>query len=332
MKKIAAAVPVALTLLAVRRFAALRKSMSAAAPELRTLRVLVTGIPMNSLTLPLVRMLMAYKSEPGPGVTRTEHRVGDRDIEVLVLTPNSRPSPLPAVLWLHGGGMCAGTAQLETRPAGDLAREIDAIVVLPNYRLAPENPFPAGLDDCMATLQWMTKHADELGIDPNRVAVCGTSAGGGLAAAVAQRALDEGIALKAQALTSPMLDDRTALQQDFHGRGELTWSPRSNRWAWTAYLGHQPRLSEAPQYAAPARRDDVAGLAAAWIGVGDLEVFYDENVAYAERLKTAGVPCELVTVPGMYHTAEGILQNAPSIQNFHASLVNHLRTHLDTAE
>ena len=125
-------------------------------------------------------------------MTLTQHRVGDRAIEVVVVTPTERAAPRPAVLSLHGGGMCAGTAQLETQPAGRLARELGAVVVSPNYRLAPENPFPAGLDDCMATLQWMVEHADELGIDPDRIAVYGTSAGGGLAAAVAQRALRRG--------------------------------------------------------------------------------------------------------------------------------------------
>src|SRR6478752_1870380 len=183
MKKVAALVAVAMSVVTVHRLIAVRNALSAAAPELRTWRVLVTGIPMNSLTLPIARLLMAYKSEPGPGVTKTVHLVGDPAIDGIVLTPTSRPAPLPAVLWLHGGGMCAGTAELETEPGADLARDIGAVVVLPNYRLAPENPFPAGLDDCMATLQWMAKHADELGIDPDRVGVCGTSAGGGLAAA-----------------------------------------------------------------------------------------------------------------------------------------------------
>jgi acetyl esterase/lipase len=181
----------------------------------------------------------------------------------------------------------------------------------------------------MAALKWMSKHADELGIDPDRIAVAGVSAGAGLAAAVAQRAFDEGIALRAQALVYPMLDDRTALRNDFAGRGELTWSPTSNKWAWTAYLGREPRTSSAPEYAAPARRTDVAGLPAAWIGVGDLDIFYDEDVAYAESLKAAGVPCELVTVPGMYHVADGIAQNAPSMRIFHASMVEFLRAQLD---
>ena len=126
--------------------------------------------------------------------------------------------------------------------------------------------------------------------------------------------------------------DRTALRGDQTGRGKVTWSPKSNRWAWTAYLGHEPRLSDAPEYAAPSRRPDVTGLSAAWIGIGDLEVFYDESVDYAERLEAAGVPCELVKVKGMYHTAEGINQNAPSIRDFHASMVEFLRTYLAAAE
>jgi acetyl esterase/lipase len=128
-----------------------------------------------------------------------------------------------------------------------------------------------------------------------------------------------------------MLDDRTALRDDLTGRGELTWSPKSNRWAWTAYLGQDPRLSFAPEYAAPARRADMAGLAPAWIGVGDLEVFYDENVAYAETLTSAGVRCELVRVPGMYHTANGLLRDVPSMRDFHTSMVGFLRTQLEAA-
>jgi acetyl esterase/lipase len=332
MRKAAALAAVGLGASAARRYAARRKAMRAVAPELRTPRILATSLPMNTVTLPVIRMMMRLKSTPGKGVVLTEHRVGDDAIEVVVLTPTERAAPRPAVLSFHGGGMCAGTAQLETEPGGRLALELGAVVVLPNYRLAPENPFPAGLDDCMATLQWMVKSADELGIDPNRIAVCGTSAGGGLAAAVAQRAFDEGISLRAQALISPMLDDRTALRDDLTGRGELTWSPKSNRWAWTAYLGQAPRLSFAPEYAAPARRADMAGLAPAWIGVGDLEVFYDENVAYAETLTSAGVGCELVMVPGMYHTADGLLRDVPSMREFHDSMVGFLRAQLEAAQ
>ena len=114
-----------------------------------------------------------------------------------MLTPSEHLRPGPAVLWLHGGGMVAGTAR-NSRPPGQDASGTRAGIGrgVADYRLAPENPFPAGLDDCMSTLQWMVRHADELGIDLDRIAVCGASAGGGLAAAVAQRAFDEGIRLE----------------------------------------------------------------------------------------------------------------------------------------
>ncbi len=232
------------------------------------------------------------------------------------MTPAEHPAPRPAVLWVHGGGFVAGTAQFEAPWAGRLVTSLGAVAVCPDYRLAPENPFPSGLDDCMAALQWMVKHADDLGVDPDRIAVCGASAGGGLAAAVAQRALDEGIPLKVQGLVYPMIDDRTALREDLTGKGELTWSASSNKWAWTAYLGREPRRCDRPPVLAPARRADVAGLPPAWIGVGGLDVFHDEDVAYAERLTAAGVACELVTVPGMYHTADGLVRNVSQCVTF----------------
>src|SRR3954468_18288519 len=178
--------------------------MLAVAPDLRTPKILFTSMPMNAVTLPVIRLMMSLKSSPGPDMTLAQHRVGDWAIEVVVVTPAEPAAPRPAVLSLHGGGMCAGTAQLETQPAGRLARELGAVVVSPAYRLAPENPFPAGLDDCMATLRWMRDHAVELGIDPDRIAVVGGSAGGGLAAAVAQRSHDEAISLRAQVLAYPM--------------------------------------------------------------------------------------------------------------------------------
>ena len=332
MRKAALWAAAGVTALAVHRCAAFVKAMSSVAPELRTPAMAAASIPYNRLALPLLRLSYSFRSQPGPGVTQTKHYVGDEGVPTLVLTPADSAAPRPAVLWLHGGGMVAGSAGIEAQPAGRLVRDIGVVVASPDYRLAPENPFPAALDDCMAVLHWMRQHCAALGIDPDRIAVCGMSSGGGLAAAVAQRAHDEGISLRAQALSYPMIDDRTALRDDHAGRGRLTWSPSSNRHAWAAYLGREPRMTDAPEYAAPARRADVAGLAPTWIGVGDLDLFYEENVAYAEKLKAAGVPCELVTVPGMYHVADAVAQNALSMQNFRASMVDHLRTYLTAAE
>ena len=326
-KKVAALTAVGVAASALRQYAALRKTLSAVDPELLSSGLVFMAVPFNRLTLPFVRMVYRIVSSPGPGVMQTTHHVGA--MRVLVFTPAEGSAPLPAVLWIHAGAMCVGTPDLEAQLSGRLVRDTGAVVVSPDYRLAPENPFPAALDDCMATLEWMRKCADELGIDPDRIAVCGASAGGGLAAAFAQRCFDEGTPLRAQALCYPMLDDRTALRDDHAGRGELAWSPSSNRWSWTAYLGREPRHSAAPEYAAPARRTDVTGLAPAWIGVGDLDLFYEENVAYADNLTAAGVPCELVTVPGMYHGADGLVQKAASMRDFHASMVEFLRTYLD---
>lgn len=341
MSNVAATI-IGLATLPMRRYAARRKAIAAAAPELRAPLLVLPPVPLSTTTLPLhrlasglgeltvpaLRLLTGRDSASGAGISGSRRRLDRGGVSVLVQEPMEHAAPRPGVLWLHGGGMVSGTAQSEASLSGGLVAALGAVAVSPDYRLAPENPFPAALDDCMASLVWMVKHADELGIDPDRIAVCGGSAGGGLAAAVAQRAFDEGVPVRVQGLIYPMLDDRTTLRENHHGKGELTWSAASNRWAWTAYLGREPRLSDAPEYAAPARRADLTGLPPAWIGVGDLDVFHDENVAYAEQLRAVGVPCKLVTVAGMYHGADGIARKATSMHDFYASMVEFLRTYL----
>jgi acetyl esterase/lipase len=224
--------------------------------------------------------------------------------------------------------MVVGSPQFEAQVCGRLAHELDAVVVSPKYRLAPEHPFPAALDDCMTTLRWIRANAQDLGIDPHRIAVAGASAGGGLAASVAQRSHDEGITLRAQALMYPMLDDRTPLRDVQLGRGRLVWTAGSNRFGWTAYLGREPRWADAPDYAAPARRADLTGLPPAWIGVGGLDLLHDESVHYAQRLQDCAVPCELITVPGMYHVADLLRPKAPSMQAFWAAMLKFLDRYL----
>lgn len=315
--------------LEVRRRVALRGDLARVAPELRTPLLPYLTVTFGARTLPLVRRIMRLPRPPGPGVVVTPRSIpADPPVPVLVVAPDEVAASAPALLWIHGGGMIVGSPELEAETAGTLARELGAVVVSPDYRLAPEDPFPAGLDDCLATLRWMREHADELGLDPDRVAVGGISAGGGLAAAVAQHGLDHGVPLRAQALVYPMLDDRTVLRTDHAGRGRFVWTPAINRFAWTAYLGRAPRRSDAPPYAAPVRRSDLAGLPPARVGVGDLDLFYDEDVAYAEQLRVCSVPCDLVTVPGMYHAADGFVADAPSMQDFRSSMVDHLRRHL----
>jgi acetyl esterase/lipase len=328
MKKVAALAAVGVAALAARRYVAMRDALAHVEPELRSPALPFVTVTHSAKALPALRLAYRVRMPPGPGVDVVTRGVGQPVTRTLVITPEGHRTNRPAVLALHGGGMIVGSPQLELVTHGRLARELGAVVVSPDYRLAPENPFPAALDDCMATLQWMRHNADDLGIDADRIAVVGRSAGGGLAAAVAQRSHDEGFTLRAQGLMYPMLDDRTVLNDHNEGRGRLVWTPETNRFAWTAYLGREPRMSDAPPYAAPARRKDLSGLPPAWIGVGDLDLYYAEDVAYAERLRACGVQCELVTIPRMYHAADGYAQKAQSMETFIQGLVNHLKAHL----
>ena len=150
----------------------------------------------------------------------------------------------------------------------------------------------------------------------------GDSAGGGLAAALCQLARDRGgPAVCFQLLNYPMLDDRTVLRTDHQGRGTFIWTPASNRFGWSAYLGHAPSPADAPDHAAPARTADLAGLPPAWIGVGDLDLFHDEDVDYATRLEAARVPCELHVERGMFHGADQFLMKAPRMQAYRDRMV-----------
>ncbi|GAA4552162.1 alpha/beta hydrolase [Amycolatopsis samaneae] len=253
-----------------------------------------------------------------PGAVVAGVRFRDLDADgraVRVYRPESGASGA-GLLWIHGGGFVAGLHTQDHRFCAGLARDLGVVVVSVDYRLAPDDPFPAAIDDCVAGWDWFQRVHAEFGVDPARIAVGGQSAGGGLAACLAQRVHDRGgVRPRAQLLFCPMLDDRTATRTELDARRHWIWPNRDNRFGWSAYLGHEPGRPAEP-YASAARREDLAGLPPAWIGVGDIDLFHEEDTAYARRLRAAGVGCELDVVPGAPHGFESWAAAEPVAADF----------------
>ncbi|QEO08922.1 alpha/beta hydrolase [Protaetiibacter larvae] len=209
------------------------------------------------------------------------------------------------LLWVHGGGFVIGSPRQDERHCSETAAELGMVVVSAHYRLAPEHPFPAGLDDVTAAWQWLQAEAATLGVDPARVIVGGESAGGGLAACAVQRLRDQSpVQPIGQWLFCPMLDDRTAADRALDAVEHPVWNNTSNRVGWTAYLGQAPGAAALPSYAVAARRDDLTGLPPSWLSVGDIELFSAEVRDYARRLEASGVPVVLDLVAGGPHGFE----------------------------
>jgi acetyl esterase/lipase len=215
------------------------------------------------------------------------------------------------LLFIHGGGFIIGTAAMMDRICAKWAQDLKLLVVSVGYHLAPKYLFPYALDDCFESWQWLLCEAQVLGIDTNRIAIVGQSAGGGLAASLAQRILDEGgIQPAAQALFYPMIDDRTAARRELDSIKHRVWNNKCNRAGWSAYLGQPPGEPKVPQYAVPSRRDNLAGLPPTWIGIGEIDLFYDECCQYSMRLNEAGVRCQLHVAPMAPHAFELFMPNA----------------------
>jgi acetyl esterase/lipase len=228
---------------------------------------------------------------------------GDSDVTVRVYAPKARTAAaVPAILYIHGGGFFLGSIDTEHGGAARLAQELGVVVVSVEYRLAPEHPFPAGLEDCYAALEWLHRDADALGVDPARVAINGGSAGGGLAAGLALLARDRGgPAICFQYLGIPELDDRldTPSMRQFHNTP--MWSRPAAEKSWEWYLGEAHGADDVSPYAAPARAADVAGLPPAYISTMEFDPLRDEGIHYALKLMAAGVSVELHSFPGTFH-------------------------------
>lgn len=283
-------------------------------PDLRRIARLAPRALVGKRTLRLVRALQGLQRDHVDGV---EVCTVDSGAGVRLHRPLGVAEPAAALLWIHGGGYIIGSARQDDVLCRRFSRELGITVASVDYRLAPEHPYPAALDDCYAALTWLTRQP---GVDAAKVAVGGASAGGGLAAALALLARDRGeVAPILQLLAYPMLDDRSS--DGANNSGYRLWGPKSNRFGWSAYLGDAD-----PQRAVPGRRDDLRGLPPAWIGVGTHDLFHDEDLAYAERLSRAGVPCQVEVVPGAFHGFDLVAPKAQVSQDFFANQCASLRT------
>ncbi len=226
--------------------------------------------------------------------------VGDEGVRVRVYSPLERSGPVPGLLYIHGGGFVIGDIDTEHAGAATVADSLGIVVVSVDYRLAPEHPYPAGIEDCYAALRWMTDEAGKLGVDLDRVGVAGQSAGGGLAAGIALLARDrQGPALCFQLLGIPELDDRLETPSMRAFVDTPMWSRPSAILSWKYYLAGCGE--DVPIYAAPARAEDLAGLPPAYVSVAENDPLRDEGIIYASRLVQAGVSTELHMFPGTFH-------------------------------
>ncbi|MCM3882657.1 alpha/beta hydrolase [Frankia sp. R82] len=250
-----------------------------------------------------------------PGVTVRVYRPAPPDPTRPDQIRPSNPGR-PALLWIHGGGLVLGVAAIDDPFCRQIADDLGIVVASVEYRLAPEHPYPTPLEDCYCGLRWLAEQPD---VDPERIAVGGNSAGGGLAVALTLLARQRGeIHPVFQLLSYPMIDDRSSDRTDITPRQLRMWNQKSNRYAWTSYLG--PAATDASgqvsSLAVPARTDDLTNLPPAWIGVGTRDLFHDEDVTYAQRLRAAGVTCTVHEVPGAYHGFDLVEATAPVSREF----------------
>ena len=300
-------------------------------PTLRKATASFPKLPVTSgfgrvITRSLLPLLIPKPKAP-PGITIEQLKISD-GLKLRIYTPSGQKTRA-AMLYIHGGGMMIGSPAMDDALLANTAAELDIVIVSPDYRLAPEHPYPAPVDDCHAAWSWMQQNLSPRGIAGNRIAIGGESAGGGLAAGLVLRIKDEGGPQPvAQWLFCPMLDDRTALNRSLDELDHYVWNNKMNLVGWRSYLGNSLGTDQVVAYAAPARRASLEGLPKAWIGVSDAELFYEENKAYANKLTAAGVPCQLEIVSNAPHSFQGLAPDSELAKNYLAKAKSWLKAAL----
>ena len=257
---------------------------------------------LSAETLPIVREMMGAMPAPplSDQVELADYEIPGRPgASLRVYRPKGHSQPLPCVYWMHGGGLIMGTNTMDDARFDRWCNLFPCVGVSVEYTLAPESAYPGPLEDCYEGLRWVHDNAASIGVDTSRVGIGGASAGGGLAASLALLARDRAeFAVAFQLLLYPMIDDRQITTSS--GWSDPVWAPTANRFGWDSYLGELSG-DDVPFYAAAARAEDLSGLPSTLVCVGALDGFSDEDVAYATRLRHAGVPVELHVYPGAPH-------------------------------
>lgn len=276
-------------------------------PDYRSLVEAIAANPPDWSDPPAERARRAVLAPPPPipdGVDWSDHEAPGSDggppVTVRLYRPAGVEGMLPLVYWIHGGGYLAGTYEDSNDINGGWARDLGCAVLSVEYRLAPEDPYPAPLEDCYSGLQWAVENAATLGIDPARLIISGGSAGGGLCAGLALLIRDRAaFSVIHQVLIYPMINDqRTSTSNQWT---TWVWTREANEFGWRSYLGELFGREDVPPYAAATRAKDLTGLPAAYVMVGTLDLFFDEDIDYASRLVAAGVPTEVHVYPGAPH-------------------------------
>jgi acetyl esterase/lipase len=306
-------------------------------PDLQNIARIKPRIRLNKFKAALINRIQPWLIRPKTSAdvlidnVFIQGKEENSKIRLRIYQPETTIKRMPALIWLHGGGYVIGTPKMDDPTCIEFVRELGIMVISVDYRLAPRHPFPAALEDSWAALKWAATQAGEFGIDPTRIAIGGSSAGGGLAAALAQLAHDRGeVSPVFQLLVYPMLDDRTVERPDLRDKQFLIWPQESNRFGWESYLAKPCGEDHMPDYAVPARRGDLSGLPPTWIGVGNMDLFHDEVVSYAQKLTACDVECELVVVPGAFHGFDAVRSRIPIVREFRESQINVLHENLNS--
>ena len=276
----------------------------------------------------LVTHLGIFSTKCLPGVTYSDHKVSGNS-SVRLYKGEGEPAGV-GVLWIHGGGLVHGTNKVDDKTCSRYVTELGAVVGSVDYRLAPENPYPAAIDDCYEAWLWFVEQASSLGMDPSKLIVAGQSGGGCLAASLSQHIYDRGgVQPAAQLLHCPMLDDRTAGDKALDSIDHLVWNNVNNRVGWSSYLACEAGAAHVPENSVPARRQDLHGLPPAWMGIGDLDLFHDEATTYIERLSECGIKTIVDIVPKAAHGFELFSEDTELVRQYfvrHFTAVRELIT------